>query len=248
MIFLIKWLIIILLVVPRVIYSDIKLAIMSRNKKKYSLQQRYDVVRNTVIWLNKFTRRRFHIENLEVFTENHEGGRVYVSNHYSIFEVLTFIELSKKPLIFISKKENKKVPFLRTHLKAIDTLCIDRKDLRQSLRICRQAGLLASDGYDIVIFAEGTRSKDGNVAPFKAALPTIIHYSHTETVLVCMYDTKNPLKWRWIKYPKEHVYLHFFKPLSYDYYLENRKDFNNVTRDLIQKQLEKYRKEVIEEI
>lgn len=247
MINLIKWLIIILLVVPRVIYSEIKLAIMCRNKTKYSLQQRYDVVRNTVLWLNRFTRRRFNIESLEVFTKEHSQGRVYVSNHHSIFEVLTFIELSKKPLIFISKKENKRVPFLRTHLKAIDTLCIDRKDIRQSLKICRQAGLLANQGNDIVIFAEGTRSKDGNVAPFKAALPTIIHYSQTETVLVCMYDTKNPLKWRWFKYPKENVYLHFFEPLSYNYYLENRKQFNVVTRDLIQNQLEKYKREVVEE-
>ena len=143
----------------------------------------------------------------------------------------------------MSKKENLKTPFLACHAVAIDTLFIDRDDVRQSLRVCKEAGKLVKAGNDVVIFAEGTRSKDGNVAPFKAALPTIVHYSESETVLVCMHHSEKPLKWRWVSYPKENVNIKFFDPLPYSFYLENRKSFNELTRNMIQSQLEEFRKE-----
>ena len=47
----IKWLIIILLAVPRIIYSEIVLLIMNANKEKYPLEKRYNVVRNTCLWV-----------------------------------------------------------------------------------------------------------------------------------------------------------------------------------------------------
>ncbi len=237
----IKWLILLLFAVPRILYSEILLLFMNLNKKKYSLEKRYSIVRKTAIWVNYFLRVDMNITQREIITTPHSKGRVYVSNHHNVYEVIALLVLSEKPLIFISKKENKKVPILNTHLKAIDTLCIDRKDIRQSLRICKEAGKLAKNGFDIVIFAEGTRSKDGNVAPFKAALPTIIHYSESETILICMHNTQKPLSWHFITYPKEHVNIRFFEPLTYDFYLQHKKEFNEVTRNMIQNQIEIYR-------
>ena len=104
---------------------------------------------------------------------------------------------------------------------------IDREDVRQSLKVCKEAGKLIQEGKDIVIFAEGTRSKDGNVAPFKAALSSIVTYSKGETVLVCMHNTEYPLKWKWITYPKVRVNVKFFEPLSFDYFMSNRKNFSD---------------------
>lgn len=237
----IKWLCLLLFAAPRILYSQIKLFFINRKKDKYPLQYRYNIVRKTIRWVNKFLRVNMNVINKDIITTPHEDGRVYVSNHFSVYEILALVELSSKPLIFISKKENLKVPFLSAHLKAIDTLCIDRKDARQSLKVCKQAGIYAKNGYDVVIFAEGTRSKDGNVGAFKAALPSIIHYSEVQTILVCMHNTKKPLSWHWIKYPKEKVNIRFFKPLSYDFYLQNKKEFNVITHDIIQKQLDYFK-------
>ncbi len=239
----IKWLLLLLLAVPRILYSEIVLFFINFHKEKYSLEKRYGIVRKTAIWVNYFLRVDMRIVNQEIISTPHTKGRVYVSNHFNVYEVIALLVLSKKPLIFISKKENQKVPILNTHLKAIDTLCIDREDIRQSLRICKEAGKLAKSGHDIVIFAEGTRSKDGNVAPFKAALPTIIHYSEVDTILICMHNTQKPLSWHFLCYPKERVNIHFFEPLSYDFYLQNKKEFNNITRNMIQNQIVEYRKE-----
>ena len=238
----IKWLIIILLAIPRVIYSEITLLIMNSNKEKYPLEKRYNVVRNTCKWICKISRADLHVINEHVVKEKRETGRMYVSNHFSVFDAIAMIALSEKPLIFISKKENSKIPFLTTHMKAVDTICIDRDSIKQSLKVCKDAGLKVKEGQDIVLYAEGTRSKDGNVGAFKAALPTLVHYSESEVVLVCIHNTKNPLKFRWFKYKKEKVDYKFFEPLPYSYYLENRKEFCVLTRDLVQQQLDEFRK------
>lgn len=239
----IKWVIIVLLAIPRIIYSTIKLKIMNSKPNKYSLQARYNVLRATVWWVCKLTRMDLNAINANIITSKHENGRLYVSNHRHIFDILVLIYLSEKPLVVISKKENIKVPFLAAHAKAIDVLFIDREDVRQSLKVCKEAGQLIQSGKDIVIFAEGTRSKDGNVAPFKAALSSIVSYSKGETVLVCMHNTEFPLKWKWITYPKVQVNVKFFEPLNYDYYLVNRKHFAELTHDLVQNQLDEFKKE-----
>ena len=239
----IKWLVIIILAIPRIIYSTIKLKIMSLRPKKYDLASKYKVLRNTVITICKLTRMDLHSINSEIITTSHSNGRLYVSNHRHIFDILVLIYLSEKPLVVISKKENIKVPFLSVHAKAIETLFIDRENVRQSLKVCKQAGEYIQNGSDVVIFAEGTRSKDGNVAPFKAALSSIASYSKGETVLVTMHNTEYPLKWKWFTYPKVRVNVKFFEPLDYQFYLDNRKQFAEITRDMVQNQLDEFRKE-----
>ena len=240
----IKYLLLIILAVPRIIYSQIVLFHMRLHKNKYSLQQRYDVLRKTAMWVNKLTRCKLDVINKEIITSPHEKGRVYVSNHLSLFDCLAYIELSTKPLIFISKKENSKIPILRNHILAVESLFIDRKDPRQSLKVCKQAGLLAKEkNLDVVIFAEGTRSKNGCVNQFKAAFPTIIHYGEVETVLLCIYNSTAPLKFNLFTYPKANVKIKVFEPLSFEYYKVNRKEFSNVSHDIISKQLEEFKKE-----
>ena len=239
----IKWFVILFLGIPRVIYSTIKLKIMNSKPDKFDLESRYKVLRNTVIWICKLTRMDLNAINSEIITNEYSNGRLFVSNHRHIFDILVFIYLSEKPLVMISKKENIKVPFLACHAKAIQTLFIDREDIRQSLKVCKEAGELIRNGSDVVIFAEGTRTKDGEVAPFKAALPSIVSYSKGETVLVCLHNSEFPLKWKWITYPKVNVNVKFFEPLPFDYFTANRKQFAELTRDMVQKQLDEFRKE-----
>lgn len=239
----IKWFVIITLGLPVIIYSEIVLLIMNSNKEKYSLQQRYNVVRNTVKWINTLTRRRYRFINEDIIKTPRSYGRVYISNHLHLFDIMTVIENSPKPIICISKKENSKVPFLTTFMKALDTLCIDRESARQSLKICKEAGELVQQGTDIIIYAEGTRSKDGNVAEFKAATSAIVQYAKSEIVLITTHNTKKPLSFRWFTYPKEYVNIKYFEPLPYEFFLQHRKDFAVVTRQMISDQLDEFKKE-----
>ena len=98
----IKWFCIILLAVPRVLYSQIVLMIMNCKKDKYSYERRYKVVRNTCKWVVKVTRCKMNIENVDIIRNAHENGRIYVCNHFSVFEAVMLLALSEKPLIYLA--------------------------------------------------------------------------------------------------------------------------------------------------
>jgi len=238
----IKLLAILFLGIPYVLYSQCWMLHFLAHKGKYSLEFKYNRLRKTVMWVCKLLRIKINANNKEVL-EKLQGGAIIASNHLSVVDILAIICLSPQPLIFISKIENKKVPFLNAHLKAIDCLTIDRKDLKQSLRVSKDAGLLVKDGHNVVIFAEGTRSKDGNVAPFKAAFPTIVHYSQNKTVLITIYNSKAALKFRFFAYPKNIISINIFDPLPYEFYLSHKKEFNEITHKMVSDKLEEFKNE-----
>lgn len=221
----IKWLLILVRALPSLLACWISCLYMSRHKDRYSLQQRYDRVRKTAIAVRKACRCRVVCNQANLFAQEHEG-RIYIANHLSIFDIVCFFELSEKPIVMISKVENKKVPFLGAICKAVDVLFIDRKDVRQSLRICKEAGALVRNGSDILIFPEGTRSKDGNVHEFKAALSAIVQQAHSEVIPVCMYNTPQALAFHWVTYPLTSLYVHVLPSVGYEQYMANKKEFN----------------------
>ena len=47
-------------------------------------------------------------------------------------------------------------------MDALGSLSIDRDDIRQSMKVIQQVTEEVKQGKNFLIFAEGTRSKDGN--------------------------------------------------------------------------------------
>ena len=58
-----------------------------------------------------------------------------------------------------------------------------------------------------------------------------------------MHNTEFPLKWKWFTYPKVPVNVKVFEPLDYQFFLEHRKEFPKITREMVQNQLDEFRKE-----
>ena len=107
---------------------------------------------------------------------NHQNlpvGRpiIFVANHQSMFDIPPLIwHLRKYHAKFVSKIElTKGIPSISFNLKYGGGANIDRKDSRQSItEIVKLAQRMKENNWSVVIFAEGTRSKDGNVKPFRA--------------------------------------------------------------------------------
>jgi 1-acyl-sn-glycerol-3-phosphate acyltransferase len=96
------------------------------------------------------------------------GGVLFVANHQSNFDIPIFVGHVPRDKGFIAKLELLKVPTFSRWMKYIGCIFIDRKDPRQSLKAINDAAERLKAGHSIVIFPEGTRSADGNVASFKA--------------------------------------------------------------------------------
>lgn len=93
---------------------------------------------------------------------------LFVGNHRSIFDILIVYTTVKRPTGIISKKEIKKVPLLNVWMKNIGCFFLDRKDIKEGLKMVLDAADKAKNGMSILIFPEGTRCKEeGVVLPFK---------------------------------------------------------------------------------
>lgn len=92
---------------------------------------------------------------------------LFVSNHISFFDIITTYPLMKSATGYISKKEIKNIPFLSWLMYFVNCLFLDREDPRKGLQTVLTAADMVKSGISIFLFPEGTRSKTGEIAPFK---------------------------------------------------------------------------------
>ncbi|HDL48374.1 MAG TPA: 1-acyl-sn-glycerol-3-phosphate acyltransferase [Actinobacteria bacterium] len=92
---------------------------------------------------------------------------VVVSNHQSTFDIMAHFIAIPVPIRFLAKKELFSVPLLGWALKAMSMVPVDRK-ARSSYRKVEEGALrVAKLGKSIIVYPEGTRTRDGNLLPFK---------------------------------------------------------------------------------
>jgi len=119
--------------------------------------------------------RVFGIAGVRVVVEGAdrlEPGRPYlmISNHQSMFDIPLFggILVRHFPKYVAKKELGRGIPSVSLNLQRGGNALIDRKDSAQALGAIRTlAGETVERGTAIVIFPEGTRSRDGTLGRFK---------------------------------------------------------------------------------
>lgn len=92
---------------------------------------------------------------------------VFIGNHTSILDIPILMSTINKDLGFISKKEILDAPFIGYWLKAGKNVALDRSNPREGIKAINRGVEYLKDGYSMVIFPEGTRSKTGEIGEFK---------------------------------------------------------------------------------
>lgn len=97
-----------------------------------------------------------------------EPGRTYVfvSNHQSIYDIPILFWSLPYQLRIIAKASLGHFPFLGWHLRRTGHMLVDRRRPDRS-RIFSWANRLTASGLSLIVFPEGTRSRDGKVGTFK---------------------------------------------------------------------------------
>jgi 1-acyl-sn-glycerol-3-phosphate acyltransferase len=96
-----------------------------------------------------------------------ETSYVIISNHQSHFDILALaVEL---PLIvrFVIKKELRKIPFFGYSTVVLRCIYVDRSDSAQAVKSLQAGIRKLPPTVSMLFFAEGTRSPDGRIGPFK---------------------------------------------------------------------------------
>ncbi len=138
-------------------------------------------------WLNPLVKSAgvdFVVKGKENIPENE--AVIYVPNHQGLFDMPALILNTPTPCGFIAKKELKKVPIVRTWMWLLDCVFIDRENKREARVAIKEAIELINKGRSMVIFPEGTRSRDGVPLPFKSGVMMIAKETKAKIVPVVL--------------------------------------------------------------
>lgn len=92
---------------------------------------------------------------------------VVMSNHRSHFDVLALYGHWPGQFRWVIKQELRKVPFLGPACAAMGHIFIDRSDRERAIASLNAARPLLTGGISVLLFPEGTRSRDGRLQDFK---------------------------------------------------------------------------------
>jgi len=91
---------------------------------------------------------------------------VFVSNHASLFDITAVVVGVDRHLRFLAKKEIGRIP-LFGWATAHAQIMIDRSSGPEAARSLAKAAERISIGESVIVFVEGTRTRDGNLLSFK---------------------------------------------------------------------------------
>lgn len=101
-------------------------------------------------------------ENLDI-----SKSYIFLSNHQSFLDIPILFRSIPINLHFMGKSELKKMPFIGWFMKSVGMVFVNRKDRAESIKSLQEAGHMIRNGKSLMIFPEGTRSKDDKIGEFK---------------------------------------------------------------------------------
>lgn len=92
---------------------------------------------------------------------------VYVANHQSLLDIPALVLAMPVDFRIVAKRSLLHVPVFGWALWLAGFIFIERNDRERAIRSLDRAATTIRNGTSIVVFAEGTRSPDGDLLPFK---------------------------------------------------------------------------------
>ncbi len=140
---------------------------------------------------------------------------ILMCNHQSALDIYSL--LSSLPLSFkwIAKRQLFLIPFIGWAMKRAGYISIDRENPREALKAIEDAARKIRDGMNIIIFPEGTRSKDGVLLPFKKGVFSLALRAGVPILPVGIYGTSRlQPKGSFIPNKKGVIYINIGRPVA----------------------------------
>lgn len=209
---------------------------MGRPDDPHTEQERYDYLRNIVKKVNFAGRVEVSGYGMKHIPE--QNGFILFPNHQGLFDMLALIDTCPNPVGVVVKKEAASIFLVKQVVELLHGIPIDRKDIRASLEIINRMSEEVKAGRNYVIFAEGTRSKDGNnILEFKGGTFKSAVNAGCPIVPVALIDSFRPFDISSIK--KEKVQVHYLEPIYPEQYVGLKtKEIAHLVHDKIQEKID----------
>ena len=165
---------------------------------------------------------------------------LYVANHRSFFDIIITYSLVPGQTCYISKKENR-IPIMAQYMRNVHCLFLDRKDVKQGMKVILSAIQLIKDGVSVCIFPEGTRSRTGEMLPFKEGSFKIASKTDCKIIPIAITGSSAIFEDHLPRLKSGEVIVEYGKPFKIsDLSPEDQKFPGRYTRNLIASMLEKH--------
>lgn len=92
---------------------------------------------------------------------------IYMANHQSQFDIPVLLAHLRVQFRWLAKVELFRIPIFGLAMRRAGYISIDRSDRESAIESLRAAAIIIRNGTSVLIFPEGTRSRDGSIHPFK---------------------------------------------------------------------------------
>lgn len=96
-----------------------------------------------------------------------DGPLIFASNHESALDIWVLVEQLPRIVRFVAKAELFRIPVFGSYLRLGGHVRVDRGDPAQAIGSLRAAAGVVRAGTSLIVFPEGTRSRDARIQPFK---------------------------------------------------------------------------------
>jgi 1-acyl-sn-glycerol-3-phosphate acyltransferase len=158
---------------------------------------------------------------------------VLAANHESHLDVQAIFMSYPKYLRFIAKKELKYIPVIGWVIMSLGMLFVDRKNSEAAKASMKIAAQKVRYGINIISFPEGTRSKTGELAPFKKGLFGLAINAGVDVIPVAVIGAKEVMPVGSFKIRTGPIHVAFGKPIPTTPYTKNIEGLSKAVREEI---------------
>lgn len=233
LLFLLKSAIVVLITIPMAIITALLLPFNYKGKIYHFMAK---------IW-SKIILLIFNIKVKVKGVENISKGRnyIYISNHASAMDIPALICGIPDQIRFLAKQELGRIPLWGWLLRYGGYILIDRRNPKRAIKSVQKAIEKIKSGVSVLVFAEGTRSFDGELLPFKRGGFMLAIKSNTSVVPVTILNSYKIMRKHKLEINPGTIEILIDKPISVDGFSgrDGETKLMELTRNIIKQNLEK---------
>lgn len=165
---------------------------------------------------------------------------IFMANHQSNFDIPVLLSYLPVRFRWLAKAELFKIPLFGLAMQKAGHISIDRFNRESAIESLTEAARIIKNKGSVFIFPEGTRSRDGNLRPFKKGGFVLAIDSGVPIVPVIIQGTWQIMSKRGIRIKPGNVILEIQQPIeTTNYTRKTKKELMEKVRQIIWASFEK---------
>jgi 1-acyl-sn-glycerol-3-phosphate acyltransferase len=195
---------------------------------------RIDLLWNLSLWAARAGCLVSGIRIRAVGREQLEPGRAYLfmSNHCSNLDPPVIVPLLGRRISIIAKQELFRIPLFGHAMYKAGFVSVNRADRRSAVESVGGAVQVLQSGLGMMVFPEGTRSRDGRLLPFKKGPFYLAKDAGVPVVPITVVGTHAAWPKGSIKLRAREIVVHFHRPID-PHQFESREELTDAVRAAI---------------